>query len=136
MKYSLVILLSAVTLLCANCAPGPSSAIGFSIHPLKLHDAPGHTFTLIAKQWQGADTTFVELTIWRFGPKEAQPILQLRLDDWCGRPIQWSLTPQDELFLPAAAATERKDPEAPDKCNAQPTRLYQLRGDAFIVKEQ
>ena len=125
-----------MTLLCASCALVSSPSLGVSIRPLKLHDPQGHTFTLIAKQWLGADATFTELVVWRFGPKEAQPILQLRLDDWCGRPIQWSLTPQDELFLPAVAATDRKDPEAPDKCNAQPARLYQLRGDAFIVEEQ
>ncbi len=75
------------------------------------------------------------LSLFLVAAGEREPLLQLTLDDWCGNPIAWQLAP-DGIVVPGTPATSRQDPENPDKCAAQPTRAYLLRGGQVVVEER
>ena len=125
------LLLLACTL--TACAPGSGTLP--RTYLLAQRDAAGHAFVVTDTRFHGADANFAVLKIWRAAAGERAPLLQLTLDDWCGNPIAWQLAP-DGIVVPAAPATPRRDPENPDKCAAQPTRAYIIRGGQVVVEER
>ena len=104
-------------------------------YALAQRDADGHAYVVTETRFHGADANFAVLKLWRAAAGERAPLLQLTLDDWCGSPIAWQLAP-DGIVVPGTPAAARRDPENPDKCAAQPTRAYLLRGDQVVIEER
>jgi hypothetical protein len=126
----LLLLLAAALAACTPAAPTlPRTYL------LAQRDAAGHAYVVTETRYLGADANFAVLKLWRAAAGERVPLLQLTLDDWCGNPIAWQLAP-DGIVVPAAPAAPRQDPENPDKCAAQPTRAYILRGGQVVMEER
>ena len=100
-------------------------------YTLAAVDSAGHLLIVTEQRWAGADANFAVVTIWRSDGGASSQLWQLRLDDWCGSPIDWKLA-KDGIVVPPVPATARRDPEQPDKCQAQLERSYVLRGDKII----
>lgn len=131
LRTCILSLLSAAALTACT----PASAALPRTYLLAQRDAGGRAYVVTETRFHGADASFAVLKLWRAAAGERAPLLQLTLDDWCGNPIAWQLAP-DGIVVPAAPATLRQDPETPNKCAAQPTRAYLLRGNQVVVEER
>ena len=93
---------------------------------MKLHDTKGNLFLLVYGYWVGADASWDIIFVYRWKSDSLEVADSISISLWCEQPIDWQITDEGFIFIPAAEASEM--------CAFRPAELHILEGDNFIIK--